>query len=100
MHKQEDRRPCKLQCQKSLVVILIWFISLESMSYIFISSDTIGFGASFKEYCIFVYLYLNIDPCEPDPCYNEGKCKTEETGYTCQCLLGYHGSQCEIGKLW
>ena len=39
-----------------------------------------------------------IDPCEPDPCYNDGKCQTEETGYTCQCLLGYHGNQCEIGK--
>jgi len=44
-----------------------------------------------------------IDPCDPNPCKNEGTCKQDDTdGYTCECQSGdvpgggYAGKNCEL----
>ena len=43
--------------------------------------------------------------CAPGPCSNGGTCITDVDGngdatgmYTCNCLLGYEGGDCQIGE--
>lgn len=40
---------------------------------------------------------LDFDECESDPCENGAECKNDENAYTCKCLDGYNGTNCEIG---
>ena len=47
---------------------------------------------------IFV-LAIDIDECESEPCQNGGTCDDEVNSYTCECVDGYTGLQCETGKL-
>ncbi|XP_062585892.1 uncharacterized protein LOC134247569 [Saccostrea cucullata] len=47
-----------------------------------------------KEYC-------NIpscadSPCFPNPCKNKGQCEVAGTSYTCTCLNGFKGNNCEV----
>ena len=40
-------------------------------------------------------------PCDSAPCQNEGLCvniEEEETGYQCNCQLGFSGEDCSEGK--
>lgn len=37
-----------------------------------------------------------VPTCEPNPCRNEGRCVEESDSYTCECLEGFSGSDCEI----
>ena len=47
----------------------------------------------------FSYDYLlDIDECESRPCMNNGICIDEVNKYNCQCMAGYTGLNCEIGK--
>lgn len=40
---------------------------------------------------------IPVDPCEPNPCQNQGDCSpTSDGGATCWCPLGFNGSYCEI----
>lgn len=36
------------------------------------------------------------DQCESSPCQNEGRCKDGLGEYTCACLEGYEGKNCEL----
>ena len=39
---------------------------------------------------------LVVDPCEPNPCQNDGLCLPGKDGsFTCQCVDGYSGDVCE-----
>lgn len=43
----------------------------------------------------------NADPCDPNPCANEGTCSVgtaEGTPYSCQCTDGWSGPTCEVGE--
>ena len=40
----------------------------------------------------------DIDDCTPDPCQNGGTCTDGVNDYTCACVLGYTGNDCETGK--
>ena len=38
-----------------------------------------------------------LDECESDPCQNGGTCQDESKKYSCSCLAGYNGNNCETG---
>ncbi|XP_054421853.1 coagulation factor X [Pteronotus mesoamericanus] len=40
--------------------------------------------------------YKDGDQCESSPCLNEGKCKDGLGEYTCTCLEGFEGKNCEL----
>nr|XP_042118944.1 coagulation factor X isoform X2 [Peromyscus maniculatus bairdii] len=40
--------------------------------------------------------YKDGDQCESSPCQNEGKCRDGLGEYTCTCLEGYEGKNCEL----
>ena len=42
---------------------------------------------------------LDIDECASSPCQNGGTCVDVVNAYTCNCVLGYTGNNCETGNL-
>ena len=42
--------------------------------------------------------FLEINECESDPCLSSGTCVDELNQYTCNCVPGYTGINCETGK--
>ena len=40
----------------------------------------------------------DIDECSSSPCQNDGTCTDEVNGYTCSCVAGYTGTNCETSK--
>ena len=42
-------------------------------------------------------LVLEIDLCANSPCENNGTCQNFKTYYTCTCLAGFQGVNCETG---
>lgn len=62
-----------------------------------------------KKYWFVVFLYchwliqikiniLDIDECASNPCQNNGTCNDHIYQYTCTCVAGYSGYQCQIGN--
>ena len=49
---------------------------------------------------IFIFFQLKALPCIISvPCVNNGNCSNDMTGgYTCSCLTGYIGGDCQIGN--
>ena len=41
---------------------------------------------------------IDIDNCSPNPCNNGGMCTDGVDVYTCTCLGGFTGDNCEISK--
>ena len=44
-------------------------------------------------------LFPDIDECASSPCQNGGSCIDALNAYSCNCILGYEGDNCEIGKI-
>ena len=42
--------------------------------------------------------FLDIDECSSSPCENGGTCVDGVDVYTCECMAGYTGDQCETSK--
>ena len=42
--------------------------------------------------------FLDIDDCASFPCDNNGTCFDRLDGYTCRCLLGFTGDDCETSE--
>ena len=40
----------------------------------------------------------DINECASSPCQNGGTCTDLPNGYTCQCNIGWTGTNCETGK--
>ena len=43
---------------------------------------------------------LDIDECVSDPCQHLGTCYDRIEAYICECIRGFEGVHCEIGKYW
>ena len=41
--------------------------------------------------------FQDIDECSSNPCLNGGSCVDHVNGYTCSCLVGYTGVDCQTG---
>ena len=39
--------------------------------------------------------HLDIDDCASNPCQNNGTCVDGVTSYTCKCLAGFTGAECQ-----
>ncbi len=44
------------------------------------------------------YVFIGSDPCQPNPCQNNGICIASGTSTVCSCLTGFSGQRCEIRK--
>ena len=44
------------------------------------------------------YFRSDIDECPSDPCQNGGTCTDQVNAYTCNCVTGYVGTDCETSK--
>lgn len=41
--------------------------------------------------------FTEIDECATDPCQNGGSCTDLVASYSCVCVAGYEGNNCETG---
>lgn len=47
---------------------------------------------------IYFSISLDINECDSSPCKNGGTCADGINSYSCDCVPGYMGSNCEIGN--
>ena len=47
---------------------------------------------------MFKIVHLDIDDCASEPCHNSGTCIDGVGMFTCQCVTGYTGDQCETSE--
>ena len=47
----------------------------------------------------YVFPFLETDACLSSPCVNGATCSDVATGYTCACVAGFTGRNCETGYL-
>ena len=51
----------------------------------------------------FVTELVEVDPCDPNPCLNNGTCtqvgEAPTSNFTCSCTADFTGDICETGKL-
>ena len=48
----------------------------------------------------FLSYVADIDDCSPNPCQNGGLCADGIDGYTCACVPGYSGTNCQTSKFF
>ena len=46
-----------------------------------------------------VFVLLEIDECDSNPCGNGGTCNDYVNRFNCTCACGYEGTVCETGDL-
>lgn len=56
-------------------------------------------ACSLTIYFIFYFiLFIDGNQCSSNPCHYGGHCKDGIGSYTCSCLDGYQGKNCEFGR--
>ena len=45
-------------------------------------------------------LFVDINECSSEPCMNGGTCTDGINSYSCACVAGYSGEDCEIGMCY
>ena len=52
-----------------------------------------------KEFLVvFLLILVDIDDCADQPCQNGGTCIDSVNDYSCNCVDGYSGKDCSVGK--
>lgn len=78
-------------------------VGLMSHLILTIGNTHINFLIPFSyETFIMISLYhyfLDINECASNPCANGGSCTDHVNRYTCTCVPGYIGSNCQTGTL-
>ena len=46
----------------------------------------------------YVHYVVDVDECANSPCRNGGNCTDGVNGFTCDCVKGYTGRNCETGR--
>ena len=49
---------------------------------------------------ILSYFFKIADVCSPNPCFNGGLCLQNGNSFTCQCINGFTGSNCQTSKCY
>ena len=49
------------------------------------------------KHCLLISIVTDSDECNPNPCKNGGSCTPHVNDYTCGCVPGYTGDNCETG---
>ena len=44
-----------------------------------------------------VFIFLDVNECDHQPCKNNGTCINTAGSYNCDCPTGYNGTNCEFG---
>ena len=45
-------------------------------------------------------LFVDIDDCSDTPCAHGGECIDGVDEYSCNCVPGYTGNDCDVGKIY
>ena len=45
-------------------------------------------------------MFVDIDECSSNPCTHGGTCHDGVASYSCTCISGYTGTNCEISSLY
>ena len=45
-----------------------------------------------------LFIFVDINECESNPCENGGTCTDMKDGYMCECESGFTGSDCKTGN--
>ena len=56
--------------------------------------QTIGFCLE-----VFCIIHVDFDECASYPCQNGGTCSDDIDGYTCVCIPGHTGDNCETSSI-
>lgn len=54
----------------------------------------------YKFDCTSINFSSDINECASSPCKNGGTCHDDIDSYTCTCIAGYEGHNCETSKAW
>ena len=46
----------------------------------------------------YTFISVDIDECDSNPCQNGGTCNDGINSYTCDCIPGFNGTNCENGN--
>ena len=46
----------------------------------------------------YLCIISDIDECAASPCQNQGTCTDQVNDYTCECVAGFIGDDCETGE--
>ena len=67
----------------TLLMLLVDFCTSYSYNHSTTSTNTMKF------------VPVVINECESDPCHHDGSCVDDDNGYTCACVSGFNGTNCE-----
>lgn len=42
-------------------------------------------------------MYITVNACSNNPCLNGGACQVNGASFTCSCLSGFSGNNCQTG---
>ena len=67
---------------------------------IYLAIHELSAGTTYKSVPLFVLfsVFTDIDDCSPNPCLNGASCSDGVNSYTCSCVAGYNGNNCQTSE--